>query len=341
MRRVAALFALGLATCLSLLSSADAKYKVVLAELNWTGAVGIEHVLKTILESRLGADVEIIPADAAVIWAAMDKGDGSIDVFPDLWRAPQANAWAKYVAKGSRETVLVNDNPYSGESGLYVPGYVQEEHKIFSVEDLRSPEVAKLFDTNGDGKGEWWPGGPGWGTLNVELVKAKSYGYDKYFTPFIVEQWVMQAVLDGAYKQKKPVLFFYWEPEWIHSAYDLRRLKEPIFTGYSNPKMKDDPQYNPSGCWNMVTAEEDPAWMEKSDVKCAWPTSFVYIGYAKALADRAPNVARFLKQVAFNSKTINDWILKIDREKMDPAEVAREWVANNSDTVNNWLLGVE
>jgi glycine betaine/proline transport system substrate-binding protein len=324
-----------------LASPVQGKDKVVIAELNWTGAIAIQNVLKTVLEDKLDAEVSFIPADAAVIWAALDKGDGSIDVFPDLWQAPQANAWAKYVAKGSRETVLVNDKPYAGESGLYIPGYVQDEHKLHSVEDLKNAEIAKLFDTDGDGKGEWWPGGPGWGTTNIELVKAKSYGYDQFFEPFVVEQWVMQAVLDGAYQQKKAVLFFFWTPEWIHSAYDLRRLKEPEFTGYSNPKMKEDPEYNPQGCWNMVTPEEDPAWLEKSDIRCAWPTSYVYIGYSKALAERAPKIARFLKQVSFDSNTVNEWILKVDREKVDPAAVARDWVSSHPDVVSQWLAGIQ
>jgi glycine betaine/proline transport system substrate-binding protein len=318
--------------------SAAAAERIVIGELNWTGAIAVENVLKVVLEDYLDAEVEIIPADAPVMFAAMDKGDGSLDVYPELWMPNQAAGWAKYVEE--RGTVLVNDEPYTGEQGLFIPGYVQDEHGVKSVEDLKDPEIAKLFDTDGDGKGEYWPGGPGWESTDVEQVKAKSYGYDDVFEPFIVEQWVMEAKLDAAYKRKTPVLFYFWTPEWIHTAYDLRKLEEPEFTGYAMDTKKDDPLlYNADGCWNMIQSANDPEWLEKSSVTCAWPDAKVYVAHSKALSERAPEIGHFLKQVAFTPEMINEWILQISQEGGDPYDVAKDWVENNPDVVNQWLEG--
>ena len=32
---------------------------------------------------------------------------------------------------------------------------------VRTVEDLRNPEVVEMFDSDGNGKGEYWPGAPG------------------------------------------------------------------------------------------------------------------------------------------------------------------------------------
>jgi glycine betaine/proline transport system substrate-binding protein len=321
--------------------SALAADEVVLGELSWDGSRAISYVLKEVIESRLGTEVRIVQAEPAVIFAAMDKGDGSIDVFTDLWMPNQAEKWAKYIAEGSRESVLVNDQPYTGVQGLFVPGYIQDKYGVKSVDDLADPEVAKLFDSDGDGMGEYWPGAPGWNSTNVEQVKAKSYGYAKYFEPFIVSDAIFKAKLKTDYKRKDGILFFYWKPEWIHAAYDLRRLQEPPFTGFAMESKKDDPRYNPDGCWDMVQAKEDEDWLAKSEVKCAWPEAKIYVAYSKSLTERAPKVAQFLKQVSFDPDVVNQWILQVGQEKRPPDVMAKEWIEANSDTVAQWLTGID
>lgn len=339
MKSTRVLWVMGVIVVLGLTGHASAKDKVVLGELSWDGSRAITAVLQEVIAKRLGYEVGVVQAESAVIFAAMDKGDGSLDVFTDLWMPNQAEKWAKYIAEGSRESVLVNDQPYTGLQGLFVPGYIQDEHGIKSVQDLMDPKIAKLFDSNGNGKGEYWPGGPGWNATNVEQVKAKSYGYDAHFEPFIVSDAALKAKLETDYRRQRGILFYYWTPEWIHAKYDLRRLEEPAFTGFAMESKKDDPHYNPDGCWNMVQPKEDEDWLAKSEVKCAWPEAKIYVAFSKSLLERAPEVAQFLKQVSFDAKVVNDWILQIGEEKRPPTEVAKAWIADNTKTVDRWLAG--
>jgi glycine betaine/proline transport system substrate-binding protein len=320
--------------------TATAKDQIVISELNWTGAVAIEHVLKEVMEQKLDADVSIVVSDYPVTFASMDKGDGGIDVITDLWMPNLANYWARYIAPGSKESVLVNDKPYTGEQGLYIPGYIQDQYGVKSVEDLKKPEIAKLFDTEGTGKGVFYPGPIGPNSSDVEVVKAKSYGYDKLFSPIFIDDVARLAKIDAAFKKKQAILFFFWRPEWVHSAYDLRKLQEPPFDGYAMDSKKDDPRYKPDGCWNMITSKEDPDWLNKSHVACAWPSATVYVGYSKSLTTRSPKIARFLKQVSFDTATVDQWILKVGRDKMPPDQMAKEWVEQNPSKVAEWLNGI-
>ena len=313
--------------------------RIVLGELTWDGSRAVTHVLKRILAQDLGLRVEVIQAESAVIFAAMDKGKNAIDVYTDLWMPNQSEKWAKYIARGSRESVLVNEKPYPGRQGLFIPGYIQDKHGIHSVSDLADPKIAKLFDYDGDGRGDYWPGVPGWNSTNVELVKAQSYGYAEYFKPYIVSDAALKAKLKKDYRRKNGILFVYWTPEWIHTAYDLRLLEEPPFDGFAMASKKEDPRYNPKGCWSMIQPKEDEDWLAKSRVRCAWPTAKIYVAYAKSLEVRVPRAARFLKKVAFDPEAVSTWILEIGKNKRDPDEVAREWIEKNRETVREWLSG--
>ena len=323
------------------ISSAKAADKVVIAEPNWTGATAIAHVLKAVMEQYLGVEAEVQSLDTTVALVAMDKGDGSVDVYPDFWSQHRYAEWSKLIAPGSRETIRVNAKPYQGTEGLFIPGYVQDKHGIKKLEDLANPEIAKLFDTDGDGFGEYWPGGPGWNATDHQLVRMKSAGLDKYFKPFIVEQWVMEAKLDGAVKRELPVLFYFYTPEWLHAAYDLRKIEEAPFTGYSMDSAKDSPLYNADGCYHFLQSKEDPQWLEKSSITCQDPDVDVYVAHSKTLAERLPKVAQFLTQVAFTPEVINGWILKLSQEKVPAPDMAKAWIAENKDVVEKqWLAGI-
>ena len=315
--------------------------RVVIGELTWDGGLVIAHVLKSVLETRLGAEVELILADQPVIARAMDKGDGGIDVHPDFWMPNQAGMWNQYIAPGSRETVLVNRTPYHGAQGLFIPRYVQEQYGVKAVTDLSNPEISKLFDSDGNGKGEFWAGAPGWASTNVEKVKARSYGYGQFFEPIEVPVAVFQANLKTAYSRKKPILFYSWTPEWIHTKYDLVRLKEPPFNGFAMESKMEDPLYDPDGCWKMYQPKDDNDWYEKSSITCAWPEASVFMAYSKSLTKRVPKIAQFFNQVVLSSDMVGEWIFQVAVKKREPAEIARTWVVNHPKIVNEWVKGIE
>ena len=340
LKRLSPLLILLLAVSTLTCTDPTIKERVVIGELTWDGGLAIAHVLKTILETKLGIEVELVLADQPVILRAMDKGDGRIDVHPDFWMPNQAGQWNQYIAPGSRETVMVNLNPYHGGQGLFIPQYVQDQYGLKAVTDLSSPEIAKLFDVDGNGKGEFWAGAPGWASTNVENVKAKSYGYGQFFESMEVPVAVFQANLKTAYSRKKPILFYSWTPEWIHTKYDLVRLEEPPFDGFAMESKKDDPLYKHNGCWKMYQPKDDLDWYEKSRITCAWPDASVYIAYSQSLTTRTPKVTQFFNQVALSSDMVGKWIAQMVVEKRDPVEVARKWVANHPEIVNEWVKDI-
>ncbi len=320
----------------SLMPAVSSSEIITLGQRDWEGARAITHVLKEVMQTHLGYQVRIVESDDPGIFEAMHEGKGRIDVLTDLWKLNQADQWAKYIE--GYQTVVVNDQPYIGQQGLFIPGYIQDRYQIQSVYDLANPEVAKLFDSDQDGKGEYWSGALGWSSTHVEQVKAKSYGYDKYFKPQISSDRAFKAKLKAAFEKRTGILFYYWTPEWIHAEYDLRQLQEPPFDGAAAGDQSA--RHAANGCWHMLLPRESAEWLDKSRVTCAWPDAEVYVGFSASLFKRAPRVAQFLKQVAIKDGMLNHWILQIGKLGRDPVVVAEEWVQANAAIVKTWLANI-
>ena len=340
MRRLG-LSMLAAASALCLSGAAQAKDKVVIGELDWPGSRAIEQVLSQVMTQYLDADVQTIAAAQEALYEALDKGDGSVDVVADMWTDHLPEQMKNYVLPGGRQTIILNDTPYLGTEGIFVPAYAKAQG-VNKLEDLTKPEIAKLFDSDGNGKGELWAGAVGWESTNHTEVRGKSYGFDKTMEYTTVDQAVFLAQLKDAYEQKRPIAFYYWTPEWIFAAYDLVKLEEPEFDGYATESAKGSERYNPNGCYTFYQPAERNDWFEASSIKCGQPPTRVNIAHSKALADRAPKISQFLKQVKLDSDVVNQWILAMEVDGKDVKDVAADWIAANKDMIEKeWLAGTQ
>lgn len=296
-----------------------AQEKVMLPDLSWNGAKAIGHVLKAIITGPMEGEAEIVSGmnQQPVIYAGMDKGDGSIDVHTDMWMPNWQSAWDEYIVD---KATVDHNTPYQGTSNLYVPSYMAD--KVSSIEDLNNPEIAAMFDTDGDGLGEYWPGDVTWASTKRWQIKFKSYGLDGLWEPNIVSADTFKAGLAAAYASSKPQLFYHWTPEALHVQYDLIALEEPERF---------------DGCEDVDLEAEN--WLEVSEFECVIAPNDVYVAFSKSLYERNPPVAKMLKNVQFTGDEINGWIVEMFENKRDPQEVAEEWIEDNMDTVKGWING--
>jgi glycine betaine/proline transport system substrate-binding protein len=300
--------------------SAFAQDKVSIGVPNWPSGQATAYVLKAILETYSGTSVDTKPGNNAVIYEAMARGRGDIDVHPEA-RLPNHEALIdKYVNKEG--TVKLAARGIPADQGICVTKKTADEHNIHSVEDLVNPENAKLFDTNGDGKGELWIGGQGWGSTNVERAKAHSYGYDLFFELQTFDESLVLTQLDEAVLRGRPFVFACYTPNHVFAQHELVQLKEPPYD-----KAK----------WKFVQPDSDPQWVEKSSVGMAWPPSTLYIAYSKSLEERAPEATKILNRVTLTSDLISSWTKALVVDKRDPEEFGKDWVKNNGTTIEGWL----
>ncbi|MEP3275025.1 MAG: glycine betaine ABC transporter substrate-binding protein [Stappiaceae bacterium] len=298
----------------------QAQEKVMVGEPSWPGAKIIANLIKVVIEEKLGGEADLVPGTNPVIFAAMDGGRGDIDVHPDVWLPNQKSLTDEYV--DGKETVGLSEGAYEGRSGFCVPTYMAEKHNIKSVFDLGTPEAQALFDSDGDGKGEIWVGASGWASTNVHKVKARDYGIDTFLEPGTEDETVFYAKLKDMIANEKGAVFYCYKPHYVHALYDVTILEEP--------------PHDPAS-YKIVQPDADADWFANSQIMSGDAVKSVRIAHSKSLDERAPEVAKFLDNIALNSDDVSQWTYEVVVNGKDAADVVKSWVDANGEKVDVWL----
>ncbi|MEW6263484.1 MAG: glycine betaine ABC transporter substrate-binding protein [Thermodesulfobacteriota bacterium] len=290
---------------------------VHISEQNWTGSTVICQVMKYVLEKKLNIPVKISVLNGAATWTAIEKGD--VDVFSDIWETAEIEGMKKF-AQEKKVAELTLSYPKAPQ-GWFIPKYVQAKHGLKSIADLKGKE--KLFDIDGDGKGDIWVGPTSWKANEIHRIRIRDYGLE--FNAVGVEQFAWLATLKEAYRKQQPIIFYYWEPEWLFTQYDLVMIEEP-----------------PYEASKWVYVEKHP---EKSKITCGMEPSDVWVGFAVKLKDRLPKAYQFFKNWSIPIKEVDNLVALVTdlpgQSKVTPAEAAQKWVESHPDIVKAWLKGIK
>ena len=314
------LLALSAALTVSAAAGSFAQEVVKVAEPNWASGRAVAGLIKAIIEDKLGGKAELVPGTNAVIFKAMDRGKGEIDVHPDVWLPNQANFTDEYVDKN--KTVALSSGSYEGFSAFCAPRKFAADNNIETIFDIATPEVAKLMDRDGDGMGDIWIGAQGWASTKINSVKVRDYGVTNFFKPIIAEEEVATASISDAMNKGEGFAFYCYAPHYNWFVFDMVRLEEPAF---------DPAKYD------MKQPAEDPKWFENSKITTGDKEKTIHVGYSKSLESRTPMVASFLSKIDLDTETVNNWTHEIVVKKRSSVEVAREWIEANSSRVDSWL----
>jgi glycine betaine/proline transport system substrate-binding protein len=297
------------------MGSAALAADVAIGVPNWPSVNVTANVLKVILEDNLGLKVELQNGTNPVIFEAMDKG--TMQIHPEVWLPNQQNLVDKYKAK-----LAVGGHPADAVQGLCVNKPALDAG-ISDISALADPAKARLFDSDGNGKGEVFIGATGWASTTVERAKAHGYGYDQTLELKELDEGLAYSQLDAAAKAGKPWVGFCYTPHHLFTIHpDLKLLKEPAYDAAK---------------WKMIEPKDDPDWLNKSTVAMAWPAATLQPVYATSLAKAQPQAASVLAKVDLTSDEISGFAYAVVVDKKDPYEFAKSWVAKNKARVDGWL----
>ncbi len=307
-----------LAVSMSLSGTAMAA-DVIMGVPNWPTVKATADILKVIIEDNLGLDVEIQTASNPIVFEAMDAG--KMHVHPEVWLPNQQNLHDTYVV----EKKTVKMNPYgvpSSPGEMCVTKSTAERTGIKNIEELADPDMAANFDTDDDGKGNIWIGAPGWASTNIEMIRAKSYGYDETMNLDVMDETLAMANVDAAVANNTNIVFMCYTPHHMFTLYNLIPLVEPPYDADK---------------WVVIQPTDDPDWLEKSSAPMHWDTASLHIMFATVLEQDFPEVAKFLSSVQFTTDHLSAMTYAVVVDKIDTADYARDWVNNNQNLVDAWL----
>ena len=169
-----------------------------------------ELVMKAL--QKLGYDVQPIKeVDYPAAHLAIANGDATF--MADHWDPLHAD----YYKNSGGDAKLWRDNSYSTGAlqGYLIDKKTADQYKITHLDQLKDPALAKIFDSNGDGKADLTGCNPGWGCEAVIEHHLSAYGLRATVTHNQGSYAALMADTITRYKAGKPVLYYTWTPYWV------------------------------------------------------------------------------------------------------------------------------
>jgi glycine betaine/proline transport system substrate-binding protein len=285
---------------------------VTLDENAWAGATANVYVVKYVLEKNYGCKVNIekLP-ESTPLYQAM--ADGKVDAVLEDWGNTKLKVNKAFFPK---KVIDLGSNGVIGHIGWYIPTYLMKQHP-----ELKSWTGLKkdwsLFKTvDSQGKGLFLGGDPTYVQKDQQLIKE--LGLNLFFLsvgsePAQVARWTQY------YKQKKPILFYWYTPQYLNSTYQLSEVKLP-------PRGKD--------CVDSYSPKLGKDW---SIYRCAYENTIIDKAIATKFAKSGSPAVGLIKRWKWTAADQNTVANMISGQHMDADKAAEKWVKANPSKVKAWL----
>ncbi len=269
----------------------------------WVGYEASAHVVGYVAKSKLGCKVNYKDLKEEVAWSGF--GSGEVDTVIENWGHDDLKA--KYI-EGNKTAQDAGPNGNIGVIGWFVPPWMAEKYPdITDGKNLN--KYADLFKTSeSGGKGQLLDGDPSFVTNDEALVKNLKLNFKVVYAGS--EPALIQA-FRKAEKDKKPLIGYFYEPQWFLSEVALKKV--------------DLPPYTP-GC-DKVAAK----------IACDYPEYKLDKIVATKFADSGSPAYDLVKSFKWTNDDQNLVAKYIAEDKMDPEDAAKKWVDANPDKVKAWL----
>jgi len=299
---------------LAVTGSATARTKascgtVTLNEQAWTGSTANTYIAKYVLEKYLGCKVNVTDIAEIPVYQAM--ASGKVDAVLEDW---QHVAQYKQYATKQHSVVLEGSNGLTGHIGWFIPKYLLQKYPEFATwKGLKGHE--KVFASPEAPQGMFLGGDPSYEQKDTQLIQALGLGL-KHVT--VGAETAEVARFSQMIAQKKPVIFYWWTPEYRNAELNLVEVKLPP----RGPKCQDD------GSTNAPI----------QDYRCAYSSYPLEKVFSSKFAKSGSPAVAVLKRWAWPSNSdqnmVSSWIAG---QHMDPAKAAKKYVDSHQAAVNKWL----
>ena len=283
--------------------------KVVVNEQAWAGSTANTYIAKYVLEKRLGCDVEITKIVEIPVFQAM--ADGKVDLVLEDWQ--HVDQYKQFITKG-KKVQFAGKLGVVGHIGWYIPAYLMAQYPQFKTwAGLKGKESVFKSPESGS-QGMFLGGDPSYVQKDKELISQLKLNL-KHVTagaePAQVARWTQ------LYKQKKPVIFYWYTPQYLNQQYKLAEVKLPA----RGKNCKDDAS----------------AGGNAADYRCAYGVTVIMKLMSSKFATSGSPAVGFAKRFTLTNadqELVAKWIAG---DKMSPEKAAEKWVKANPGKVKKWL----
>jgi glycine betaine/proline transport system substrate-binding protein len=280
------------------------KPTIVLAVNSWEGSTANDIVAQYVIQKNLGYSVNLLTIDEIPDWPAMVQG--KVSAVLEVWG--HSPLYDKYV-KGTHQVVDAGLEGPDGNIGWYVPTYLMKQHPELKTWRGVKKDWKMFVTPQSSPQGQFLDGSPSYVTNDAALMKNLGINMKVVYAGSEAAQLTEIAT---AYKAKKPIIFYWYTPQYQNAIYKFSQVALPP--------------------WTTKCAKLKPA-----QVNCAYPPYHLYKVMDAKLATTAPTVASFIKRFQWTSDNQNQVAYNLAVKKMSNSAAAAAFVNSHKALVSSWL----
>jgi ABC-type proline/glycine betaine transport system substrate-binding protein len=303
--------------------------QVRMARADWDTGWFQTEIFKLLLE-ELGYDVsDPVTMGSWDFYLSAARGD------KDLW----VNGWfPSNFFEDERVRGKLEAVGYEVKAGA-LQGYLidrasADKYGISNLQDFERPEIARIFDRDGNGKAELIGCNIGWYCKVVIEHHLEEYGLNQTVEVLAGDYSPLIAETIKRYKHGQPVFFYTWTPNWVIGK--LIPGKDVIWLQVPFPSLPEGKQVleAESLVTGVTGCKDNPCSM-------GFPPSDIRVVANKDFLHNNPAVRRLAESVVIPLDDINAQNARMIDGEDDDDDIqrhAREWIHRNLSMVETWLI---
>lgn len=281
-----------------------------------------QMLVVTEILKKMGHDVEItndVNYDIGYQTIANNAKSDDVYFLASSWD-PLHNG--KIKAVGGENTIAKFSSYISNcAQGYLIDKKTAEKYNIKYYNDLKKPEIAKLFDINGNGKADLTGCNAGWGCEKVIEYQLDAYGLRDNVEHLQGEYSALIADTIANYKTGKSILYYTWTPYWVSGR--LVPGKDVVFlqvTHSANPNTDSTKLSNGADYGFNINSQKIVA--------------------NASVRTKHKDIAKLFDIVKLSVNDVsgqNMLMTKGQNKEKDMVRHAKMWLDRNADKVNAWI----
>ena len=284
-----------------------------------------EETFQTLLVNRalakLGYDVQPIKeVEYPTMHIALANGDATF--MADHWNPQHAD----YFKNAGGKDKLSREGVYSDNAaqGYLIDKKTADAYKITNIGQLKDPKIAKLFDTDGDGKADLTGCTPGWGCETMIEHQLDAYKLRGTVSHRQGTYSALMADTITRFKAGQPILYYTWTPYWVSA--ELRPGKDVV--------------------WLEVPFSSLPGEQAKMDTRqpsgknYGFVVNTQHIVANKDFVQKNPAAGKLFEVMKVSVNDINAQNLRMSHGENQPKDVERHtdsWIKAHQKTFDSWI----
>ncbi len=284
-----------------------------------------EETFQTLLVNRalakLGYDVQPIKeVEYPTAHIAISNGDATF--MADHWNPQHAD----YFKNAGGKDKLSREGVYSDNAaqGYLIDKKTADAYKITNIGQLKDPKIAKLFDTDGDGKADLTGCTPGWGCETMIEHQLDAYKLRGTVSHRQGTYSALMADTITRFKAGQPILYYTWTPYWVSA--ELRPGKDVV--------------------WLEVPFSSLPGEQAKMDTRqpsgknYGFVVNTQHIVANKDFVQKNPAAGKLFEVMKVSVNDINAQNLRMSHGENQPKDVERHtdsWIKAHQKTFDGWI----